>query len=507
MELEGPGSMRTEFDRKYANSTLIYMAAMVVIVLYVEGMLTPSLPAIAREFGVTSAQVSLVLALYLVSGTAMAPVLGKLGDIYGKKRILTYVLIVYSIAVTTTGFSPTFEFMLASRMVQGCGLGVMPLAMTLIREEFPRDLIPRSQAIISAMFGVGAAVSIPIGAYVSNSYGWQFTYHTAIPFVVLITIVVIYRLRESRYTRQSKIDYAGAAALAASLGMVVLGLSLAPSRGWTDMLVLLLLVVGLLAIVPLAIYERRSREPILNLRLLRQRNVLIPNLVVLANGLGMFLAMQTVAFRFESPPPSGYGYNIFDTGLSIVPFAGAQLVFAPIAGFVVTRTGVKPISVIGAAMSAASFLFAAMTTTANQLYVAEFFAGGGLSFLNASVINLLILTVETRELALVTSMNTVFRTLGSSMGAPIAGTILASYTIDISVDGSPTLQFPSHAAYDYCFLIAAAVFAAVILILPFALEVLGKRTKAKLVPDTFQTKLEVNGSAKEARTKLGLEDS
>ena len=165
---------RGEFDRSYANMALFLMALMVVMVLYVEAMLTPSLPAIQREFGVTSAQVSLVLALYLVSGIALAPILGKLGDIYGKKRVLNYVLVVYCGAVTLTGFSPTFEFMLGSRMIQGVGLGVMPLAMTLIREEFPRDLVPRAQSIISAMFGVGAAVSIPIGAYVSNQYGWQF---------------------------------------------------------------------------------------------------------------------------------------------------------------------------------------------------------------------------------------------------------------------------------------------------------------------------------------------
>lgn len=470
---------RGEFDRAYANRTLLYMAVMVVIVLYVEGMLTPSLPAISREFKVTSAQVSLVLALYLVSGTAMAPVLGKLGDIYGKKKVLNYVLIVYACAVTTTGFSPTFEFMLASRTVQGVGLGVMPLAMSLIREEFPRDLIPRSQSIVSAMFGVGAAVSIPIGAYVSDRYGWQFTYHTAVPFVLAVAALMVFKLRESRYTRpQSRVDYVGAGVLAAALAMAVLGLSLGPSRGWTDTFVLGLLVIGGSIVVPLALYERRAADPILNLRMLRERDILVPNIVVLANGLGMFLAFQTIAFRFESPPPSGFGFNIFDTGLSIVPFAGSQLIFAPLAGFTVTRTGVKPLAIAGAAMTVLAFVYAAFTTTQMQMYLAEFFAGGGIALLNASVINLLILTVDPRELALVTSMNTVFRTLGSSMGAPIAGTVLATFVTNIPIDGIGVLPFPSLIAYRYCFLIAAGFFVAVAAILPFSLEVLGKRASA-----------------------------
>ena len=473
---------RGEFDRSYANMALVLMALMVVMVLYVEAMLTPSLPAIQREFGVTSAQVSLVLALYLVSGIALAPILGKLGDIYGKKRVLNYVLVVYCGAVTLTGFSPTFEFMLGSRMIQGVGLGVMPLAMTLIREEFPRDLVPRAQSIISAMFGVGAAVSIPIGAYVSNQYGWQFTYHTAVPFVVLTAGLLIYKLRESRYSRpHSKVDFIGAGVLAGSLGMVVLGLSLGPSRGWTDPVILALVFVGAGVLFPLVFYERGVREPILNMRLLSERDVLVTDIVILVTGFGMFLAMQTMAFKFESPSPSGFGYNIFDTGLSIVPFMIAQLVFAPVAGFLVTRVGVKPLSMVGAGTTSLGFILASLTTTSTQLMITEFFAGSGIALLNASVINLLILTVDPRDLGLATSLNTVFRTLGSSMGAPVAGTVLATFTVSIQVGQTGSVPifalFPAPHAYQYAFYVAAAFFLVLLVVIPFALEVLGKHAQ------------------------------
>ena len=92
--------MQQQFDRSYANRTLAYFAVLAAFVMYVEMMLTPSLPRIAADYGVTSAQVSLVLSLYTVFGTAVAPVVGKLGDIHGKKKVLTYALIMYVIMVT-----------------------------------------------------------------------------------------------------------------------------------------------------------------------------------------------------------------------------------------------------------------------------------------------------------------------------------------------------------------------------------------------------------------------
>ena len=115
------GRAEGEFDRAYAVRILAILAGLVMIVMYIEGMLTPSLPSIAQTYGVSTAQVSLVLSVYLVSGVALTPIAGKLGDIYGKKRVLTVVLVVYAAAVSVTGFSPTFEFMVASRAVQEIG--------------------------------------------------------------------------------------------------------------------------------------------------------------------------------------------------------------------------------------------------------------------------------------------------------------------------------------------------------------------------------------------------
>ena len=136
------------FDQSYANRVLVLFSLLAGFVLYVDIMLTPSLPSIASDYKVTIAEVSLVISLYTVFGTAVNPVIGKLGDIMGKKRILIYVLIIYCVMVAATSFASSFTVLLITRTVQGIGLGIFPLAFSLVREEFPREMVPRAQGIL-----------------------------------------------------------------------------------------------------------------------------------------------------------------------------------------------------------------------------------------------------------------------------------------------------------------------------------------------------------------------
>jgi len=242
--LPTPKTLET-FDRAYANRVMVLLAGIVVVVLYIEGMLTPSLPTIQSDFHVDTAQVSLIVSSYAASGVALSPVIGKLGDIYGKRRVLSGVMLGYAAAVSVTGFSPTFSFMVGARTVQGIGLTIMPVGMALVREEFPRELVPRAQGLMSAMFGVGFVVSLPLGSFVSQNYGWRATYHSAIPFVVLLAILVVLFVRESPYRRPStRVDYVGAALLGGALAGVVVALSQGQAWGWTSVRTLGFLVGG-----------------------------------------------------------------------------------------------------------------------------------------------------------------------------------------------------------------------------------------------------------------------
>ena len=490
-----PPKTLATFDRHYANRVMVLLAGIVVVVLYIEGMLTPSLQTIQRDFGVDTAQVSLIISSYAAAGVALSPVIGKLGDIYGKRRVLAYVMFAYAAAVSVTGFSPTFAFMVGARTIQGIGLTIMPLGMSLVREEFPRELVPRAQGLLSAMFGVGFVVSLPLGSYVSQYYGWRATYHSAIPFVVLLAILVILFVRESEYRRpNTKVDYVGAALLGGGLAGVVTALAQGQVWGWLSTPTLGFLVGGLALFVPFAFYEgwwtRRSREAIIDRRLLGERNVAVTNAVLTVVGLGMYIALFSLIFQFENSPASG-GYNaafpridILNAGLDIVPLALAMIVCATLASLVVSRTGVKPLAVTGSAVTAVGFYLVSVATTLTQALVFETVVGAGIALLNASVINLLILTVDPRDMGQATAMNNVFRNVGGSVGAPIAGSLLATFVLTSGVFAGA----PAHAAFQYAFWIAAVVTLAGGLAVLLGEEVLGARRHSKFAHHPMLTR-------------------
>lgn len=473
----------TNFDSKYATKVMGILALLVIIVMYVEGMLTPSLPSIAHAFHISISQVSLVLSTYLVGGVAFTPIVGKLGDIYGKKKILTIVILIYSAAVSVTGFSPNFTFMVVSRTIQGIGMAIMPLGMSLVREEFPRELVPKAQALISAMFGAGFAISLPLGSFVSNNFGWRVTYHSAIPFVVALAIVTIFVVKESRFKRpETKIDYVGATLLSSVLGLFVFALSEGPTWGWTSNGTLLLLVLGAILVFPLTVYElnytRKKGEAILNFKLLSERNVMVANIALSISGMAMFLSMQALTYRFELPVPAGFGKSIEDTGVSLIPFAIGVLIMGPVTGVLVSKTGVKPLAIFGALLSATGFFMQSTLPGFTGVMIYEFITGAGLSLLNGSMINFVVLTVHPRDMGLATAMNGTFRSLGSGIGAPVAGSLLSTFTASfaIGVGGGITISsiLPSHLAFTYIFVVASIAFIASAIVILYGKEVLGR---------------------------------
>ncbi|MDE1859395.1 MAG: MFS transporter [Candidatus Micrarchaeota archaeon] len=456
------------YDKKYINRALILFSAFAILVLYIETMLIPSLPSIGRQYHVDAAETSLIVSLYLVSGVALSPVIGKLGDIYGKKRVLNYILPIYLVAVGLTGFSPNFEFLLISRTIQGIGLTIFALLISLIQEEFPREMVPKAMAIIVAMFGIGSAIGLPLGSFVSNSFGWQASYHTALPLVLITTIAIMYYIKESKYTRPNvKIDFIGAIGLAASLAMIVFALSEGTAFGWTSAITLFLMIFGIMILIGTVLYENKVPDPVMSKKLLSIKNVYSANVITLFAGLGFFFAYQIFAYLFESPGPLGFGFNIFQTGLAMAPFAVVNAIVAPVLGRYIPRIGVKPFFFSGSFIGIAGFLVALIANGPTMSIIGEAIIGTGIALINIPTVNLLVLSIEQRDMGIATSMNSVFRFLGSALGAPIAGLLIATYE--------------SRTAFTISFILGILTMIATIIFAAQADEIFGKNRKVTKV--------------------------
>jgi len=473
------------YDIKYAYKALAVLAPLSIVVMYTEGMLIPSLVKIEEDFGVTASQVSWVLTVYLLTGAVMNPIAGKLGDIYGKKRVLGIIIWIYALGVTLTGFSPNFDFLVFSRAIQGLGLAMFPLAFSLIREEFPPNMVPTAQGIVSAMFGAGTAISLPIGAYISQNFGWQYTYHSVIPFVVLMAILTSTQVRESRYRNPNvKIDYLGAIVLGTSLALMIIGFSEAPSWGWSSPETLAFLI-GAGATFSFFIYlEARSPFPLIAVKLLKRRNVLVANLAAIIAGFAIFMGSQTLTYLLEEPNPIGYSMDIQATGIALLPTALVQLVTGPIAGKMITRSGAKNVMLLGSLILvpiyvALSFLTLGGSSEAiSTVILFGSLAMLGATLLNVSLINILTFSVERQVMGTATSINTVFRLIGGTIGPSVAGAIMGTYQASI-VEYIPLggnsiyypIMLPSDHAFSLIYLVATALAATMIVVSSFAKDI------------------------------------
>src|ERR671933_1984579 len=174
----------------YAWKTLLVLSCIATMVMYAETMLIPAIPDLIRDFHVSYSMSSWILTAYLVSGAVMTPIAGKLSDIYGRKKVLLVIMVIYAVGVCLAGFSSNISFMLLARAIQGMGMSMFPIAFGIVRDKFPREKISIGQGVITSMFALGAENGLAAGGIIIENYGWRTTFFTIIPVAVALLLVI-----------------------------------------------------------------------------------------------------------------------------------------------------------------------------------------------------------------------------------------------------------------------------------------------------------------------------
>lgn len=468
-------SREQAYDLNYAKRAMMLLVTLPILVMYTEAVLIPSLPAIQRQFHVSPGDASWVLTIYLLTGTISVAIMGKLGDMYGKKKLFLVALAVYTLGVISTGFAPTFHVLLLARALQGIGMAIFPLGFTIVREEFPPRMVPQVQGMISAMFGVGIVIALPLGSYIAENYGWEWTYHTVAPFAILMLVLSARVLRESRYVNPGRLDTLGAVLLSVFAASGLVAVTRAPDIGWTAPSTLSLFALSLASLALLILHELKAENPLVPVGLLTSRNVLIANLGIFLAGFVVQMMNQAITYLFQMPPPYGYGKTILESGLLMTPSAAAMLVVAPLVGRAMTRTGAKPFVKLGALLAIAGLVALSYDPVSAGLWIVVgivVLVGTGVSVLNVSLINILVFSVGRRVMGIATGLNSLFRSLGAAWGPAVAGTIMNMYSTAIALPGSQVhIRVPRTEAYHYLFLLAAVLYTALLAAAPMIKEV------------------------------------
>src|SRR5919198_288547 len=174
----------------YAWKTLAILSCIATMVLYAETMLIPAIPDLIKDFHVSYSMSSWILTAYLVSGAVMTPIAGKLSDIYGRKKILLIIMMIYPLGVCLAGFSSNIYFMLMARAIQGIGMSMFPIAFGIVRDKFPREKISIGQGVITSMFASGAVIGLAVGGIIIENYGWRTTFFTIIPVAIALLLII-----------------------------------------------------------------------------------------------------------------------------------------------------------------------------------------------------------------------------------------------------------------------------------------------------------------------------
>ena len=441
----------TPYDPRAARSVLIILALMALMVMYVETMVIPAFKSFVLFFDDAPATtVVWIVSAYLLVGTVATPIFGKLGDKYGKKRMLVLVMSLYAVAVSLAGFSPNIgaafgadranqiNVLIGIRAFQGLGMGMFPLAFAMLPEVFPAKRVGQAQGIVSGMFAAGASLGLVGGGYISYVWGWQLTYHTVIPVAVVLAVLAYVILRESPHLTPEPIDYPGIASLGFALATVMFGLTEGAYWGWTNFSAVSYAGIGwgvpeffLLALagtVFFLLWEPRSPNPVVSFTALKQRNIWISNVNGIFVGMGMFLVFIGLVILVEYPYAPGFGLNEFQMGLVSVPASLSMLALAPLWGRIVASSGPKPVMVAGFGVMALGGLgLALFNSNIYELILFSIPALAGNVAVLIAMSNIIVLSVSPKELGIQTGMNQTFRNLGSAVGPVVAATVTASF--------------------------------------------------------------------------------
>lgn len=415
-------------------------------------LVVPALPEITAKFDTSAVAASWLVTGFLLSAAIATPIAGKLGDVYGKGRVLTWVLLIYAAGGIICALSTSIEPMIGGRVLQGVSGGVYPLAYATVKETFPPEKVPNGLSMVSVLVGFGGALGLLLGGTIIDHLGipWLFwTSLIALPTAVA-TLVLIPSTRAAPGTR---VDWRGAALLSAALTCVLLAITRANDWGWGSAATLGLFAAGVALSLVWLRTERYVSQPIIELRLLREPTVLAVNLAALLIGFSVYIGFLLIPQIAHAPVDSGYGlgYSVTEAALMVLPLTGLQLGAGPLASVVGRRIGFRATLILGTGLTALSLgMLAATHDQVWGLLVSGGGVGIGIAFAFAGLANLVVASVPPGDVGIATGINTVARTVGSAFGAAIATAILAA-----TVQAATGL--PQSSGFTWAFAAAAAM--------------------------------------------------
>lgn len=423
---------------KRTTSVVLYLALGGLSFSMLQSLVAPALGTFAQDFGANTADVSWILTSYLLSASVATPIISKLGDMVGKRKMLIVALSFLFAGTVVAALAPSLPVLIFARFLQGAAGAVMPLSTGIARDLLPPAKVPTIVGLLSAIFGIGAGIGIVAAGPLVESFSWHALFWAPLIFIGLALAGAIFGLPNSGSAQKARLDLPGIGLLALSLVSILIAVSKGREWGWGQPSTIALIATGIISMVAFLIVENRSGHALVNLSLLKIRGVWTSNVVALTFGFAMFGTFVLIPTILQLPSESGFGFgaSVSESGLFLVPTVLMMVAFGPIAGAISRRVGPKLPLVLGSAIAVLSYALPALVHDQKwQLSLSGALAGVGMGLAFSAMSNAIIESVPRTNTAESMSVNSIVRNIGSSVGTAVIATTLANFA---SSQGMPT---------------------------------------------------------------------
>lgn len=416
-----------------------------IVVSTMQTLVIPLVPDLPDLLHAAPSDAAWAVTATLLAAAVATPVAGRLGDMYGKRRMLLISLGLLIAGSVTAALSDALLPMIVGRLLQGLAAGIVPLGISVLRDELPPDRLAGSAAMMSASLGIGSALGLPAAALIADTFDWHVLFWISGGLGVISALLVRAVVPRSAVRTGGHFDLTGALGLSAGLVCLLLAVSKGADWGWTSGTVLSLLAAALVIVLLWGRFEMRTRQPLVDLRTTARRQVLLTDLASVAVGFSMFAVSMIVPRLVQLPEQTGYGLggSLLTAGLVMAPQGFVMMLTAPLSARLTTAKGPKTTLMLGAAIVACGYLLNMVLMHAiwHQVLV-SCVIGVGIGFAYGSMPALVMGAVPASETAAANSLNTLMRSLGASCSSAVIGVLFAQLTTNFG-----PLEVPSQNAF------------------------------------------------------------
>ncbi|MEU9348710.1 MFS transporter [Streptomyces sp. NPDC048278] len=416
------------------NAVVAVLALSGITVSLMQTLVIPIVPELPKYLDASASNAAWAVTATLLAAAVATPVAGRLGDMFGKRLMLLVSLVLLVCGSVVAALSDSLVPMIIGRTLQGLAAAVVPLGISIMRDELPPERLAGSTALMSASLGVGGALGLPAAAFIADHYDWHVLFWTSAALGVVAFALVKLLVPESKVRSGGRFDALGAVGLAVGLVSLLLAVSKGADWGWASGTTLGLFALAVVVLLAWGFFELRTTQPLVDLRTTVRRQVLFTNLASIAFGFSMFAMSLVLPQLLQLPTQTGYGLgkSMLTVGLVMAPQGLVMMGFAPVSAAITKARGPKVTLMIGAVIVGVGYgLNILLMSEVWHLILVSCIIGAGVGFAYGAMPALIMGAVAASETAAANSLNTLMRSIGTSVASAVAGVILAQMTISL----------------------------------------------------------------------------